>query len=85
MIPLTTSTTILFTQNATSAPFSYGMLDFDTNLVLTYSTLQIMGLGVGNSNTPLQGSTMRTNAPFNFISYGGGHIPPPSPSLGGDF
>jgi hypothetical protein len=46
-IPLIGSTIILFTQNATGAPFSYGMLDFDRNSVLTYSTLQTMGLGHG--------------------------------------
>jgi hypothetical protein len=85
LIPLTTSTTVLFTQNATGTPFSYGMPNFDTNSVLTYSTLQTMGLGAGSSNAPLQGSTMGTTAPFNAIPYGGGHIPPPSPSLGDAF
>jgi len=28
---------------------------------------------------------MSTNVPCNAIHYGGGHIPPPSPSLGGAF
>jgi hypothetical protein len=28
---------------------------------------------------------MGTTSPFNAIPYGGGHIPPPSPSLGGAF
>jgi hypothetical protein len=44
-----------------------------------------MGLGVGSSNAPVQGSTGGTSVPFNAIPYGGGHIPPPSPSLGGAF
>jgi hypothetical protein len=39
LIPLIASTTIPFTQSVTGSPFSYGMHDFDTNLVLTYSTL----------------------------------------------
>jgi hypothetical protein len=85
LIPLSASTTAPFTQSATGPPFSYGMPDFDSNLVLTYSTLQTMGLGVGSSNAPMQGSTGGTSVPFNAIPYGGGHIPPPSPSLGGAF
>jgi hypothetical protein len=72
-----------FTQSATGPPFSYGMPDFDTNSVLTYSTLQTMGLGAGSSNAPLQGSMGGTSAPYNAFPYGGGHIPPSSPSLGG--
>jgi len=44
-----------------------------------------MGLGVGSSNVTLQGSVMGTIAPSNAIPYGGGHIPPPSPSLSGTF
>jgi hypothetical protein len=58
---------------------------FDSNSVLTYSTLQTMGLGAGSSNAPLQGSAAGTTSPFNAIPYGGGHIPPSSPSLGGAF
>jgi hypothetical protein len=58
---------------------------FDTSSTLTYSTLQTIGLGEGSSNAPLQGSFTGTSAPFNAIPYGGGHIPPPSPSLGGAF
>jgi hypothetical protein len=73
LIPLTSLTNVLFTQNATGAPFSYGMPNFDTNSVLTYSTLQTMGFGAESSNAPLQGSNTRTNAPFNAITYGGGH------------
>jgi hypothetical protein len=61
------------------------MPDFDSNSVLTYSTLQTMGLGAGSSNSPMQGSTGGTSVPFNAIPYGGGHIPPSSPSLGGAF
>jgi hypothetical protein len=85
LIPLTTLTTIPFNHNVMGAPFSYGNHEFDTNLVLTYSTLQTMGLGVGTSNASLQGSTMGTIVPFNAIPYSGGHIPPPSPLLDGTF
>jgi hypothetical protein len=84
-VPLIVPTIVLFTQNVTDTPFSYGMPEFDTNSVLTYSTLQTMGLGVGISKSPLQGSTMGTNVAFNGIPYGGGHMPPPSPSLSGAF
>jgi hypothetical protein len=72
-----------FTQSATSPPFSYRMPGFDTNSVLSYSTLQTLGLGAGSSNAPLQGSMGGTSAPYNTFPYGGGHIPPLSPSLGG--
>jgi hypothetical protein len=44
-----------------------------------------MGLGEGISNAPVQGSTGGSSFPFNAIPYGGGHIPPLSPSLGGTF
>jgi hypothetical protein len=44
-----------------------------------------MGLGVGRSNSPLQGSIGGTLASYNAIPYGGGHIPTPSPSLGSAF
>jgi hypothetical protein len=84
-IPLTTSTIVSFTHNETCDPFSYGMPNFDTNTILSYSTLQAMGLGAGSSKTPLKGSTASTTLPFNSIPYGWGHIPPPSPSLGGAF
>jgi hypothetical protein len=67
----------------TGPPFSYGMPGFDTNSVLSYSTLQTLGLGAGSSNAPLQGSMGGTSAPYNAFPYGGGHIPPSSPSLGG--
>jgi hypothetical protein len=63
-------------------PFSYGMPNFDTNSVLSYSTLQTLGLGAGSSNAPLQGSMGGTSSPYNAFPYDGGHIPPSSPSLG---
>jgi hypothetical protein len=40
-----------------------------------------MGLGVGCSNAPFQGSMGATSIPYNAIPYDGGHIPPSSPSL----
>jgi hypothetical protein len=83
---LSSATTIApFTQSVMGPPFSYGILSFDSNSILTYSTLHTMGLGVGSSNDPMQGSIEGTSVPFNAIPYGGGHIPPLSPSLGGDF
>jgi hypothetical protein len=84
-IPSTVSTTVLFTQNKSSDPFSYGMPSFDSKSVLTYSTLHTMGLGAGNSNSPLQGSVPSATSSFNAITYGGGHIPPPYPSISGMF
>jgi hypothetical protein len=72
-------------QNTFVTPFSYGMSGFDISLTLTYSTLQTTGLGVGSSTTPLQGSLRGASALYNVVPYGGGHIPPPSPSLGGSF
>jgi hypothetical protein len=84
-IPSTNLPTIPSIQNALGAPFSYGMPRFDSNSVLTYSTLQSIGLGVGIYNSPLQGYIMITTSPFNSIPYGGGRIPPPSPSLNGMF
>jgi hypothetical protein len=83
LIPSMVAITAPFTQSATGPPFSYGMPGFDTNSVLSYSTLQTMGLGAGSSNAPLQGSMGGTSAPYNAFPYGGGHIPPSSPSLGG--
>jgi hypothetical protein len=40
-----------------------------------------LGLGVGSSKNPLQGSMGGTSTPFITFPYGGGHIPPSSPSL----
>jgi hypothetical protein len=84
-IPLSTSTTTLFTQSAMGPPFSYGIPIFDSNSSLTYSTLQTMGLGAGISNAPMQGSTGGAYIPFNAIPYGGGYIPPLSPLISGSF
>jgi hypothetical protein len=85
LIPLKTSTTVPFIQNVSGATFSYGIPGFDSNLVITYSTLKTMGMGKGSSNAPLQGSIVGTTASFNSIPYGGDHIPPLSPFLGGAF
>jgi hypothetical protein len=82
-IPSMTLTIVPSIQNVSGAPFSYGMSGFDSSSFLTYSTLQTIVLGAGISNAPLQGSVMGTTTPFNVIPYSGGHIPPPSPSLGG--
>jgi hypothetical protein len=84
-IPLMTSTTVPFIQNVYDTPFSYGMPCFDSNSVLTYSTLQTISLGARSSNSPLQGAVMGTNALFDAIPYSGGHIPPSSPLLEGTF
>jgi hypothetical protein len=59
------------------------MPGFDTSTILSYSNLQILGLRVGSSNAPLQGSMGGTSAPYNSFPYGGGHIPPSSPLLDG--
>jgi hypothetical protein len=83
LIPSLAMTTAPFTQSATGPPFSYGMPSSGTSPVLSYSTLQTLGLGAGSSNAPLQGPMGGTSAPFNAFPYGGGHIPPSSPSLGG--
>jgi hypothetical protein len=72
-----------FTPSVIGPPFSYGMPGSGTSLVLSYSTSQTSSLGVGSSNTPLQVYMGGTPAPFNTFPYGGGHIPPSSPFLGG--
>jgi hypothetical protein len=72
-----------FTPSATGPPFSYRMPSSGTNPVLSYSTLQTLGLGVGSSSAPLQGHMGGNLIPFNAFPYRGGHIPPSSPSLGG--
>ena len=82
-IPSLEAATTPFTPSATGPPFSYEMPSSGTSLVLSYSTLQTLGFGVGSSSTPLQGNMGGTPTPFNDFPYGGGHIPPLSPSLGG--
>jgi hypothetical protein len=72
-----------FTPSVIGPPFSYGMPISGTSPVLTYSTLQTLGLGAGSSNDPLQGHLGGTRVHFNTFPYAGGHIPPSSPSLGG--
>jgi hypothetical protein len=82
-IPSTMTTTAPFTLSATGPPFSYGMPRSGTSSVLSYSTVQTLFLGEERSNAPLQGHMGGTSTPFNAFPYGGGHIPPSSPSLGG--
>jgi hypothetical protein len=83
LIPSLVVATAPFTQSVTDPSFSYGMPSSGTSPVLSYSTLQTLGMGVGSSNAPLQGPMGGTLAPFNAFPYGGGHIPPSSPSLDG--
>jgi hypothetical protein len=83
LIPSLATATTPFTPSATGPPFSYGMPSSGTSPVLSYSTLQTSGLGAGSSSTPLQGHMGGTPSPFNDFPYGGGHIPPSSPSLSG--
>jgi hypothetical protein len=81
--PSLAAATTPFTPSAIGPPFSYGMPSWGTSHVLSYSTIQTLGLGVGSSSAPLQGNMGGTPIPFNAFPYGGGHIPPLSPSLGG--
>jgi hypothetical protein len=81
--PFMAMATTPFTPSAIGPSFSYDMPSSGTSPVLTYSTLQTLGLGVGSSNSPLQGQLGGTHVPFNAFPYAGGHIPPSSPSLGG--
>jgi hypothetical protein len=83
MIPSFAVATTPFTPSAEGPSFSYKMPSLGTSLVLSYSTLQTLGGGVGNSSAPLQGHMGGTPAPFNTFPYRGGHTPPSSPSLGG--
>jgi hypothetical protein len=83
LIPSIVVITSPFTHSATGPPFSYGILGFNTNFFLSYSTLQTLGLGAGSLNAPLQGSMGGTSAPYNSIPYKGVHMTPSSPSLGG--
>jgi hypothetical protein len=72
-----------FTQSMTDPPFLYGLPSSGTSPILSYSTLQTLGLGERSYNDPLQGPMGGTSAPFNAFPYGGGHIPPLSPLLDG--
>jgi hypothetical protein len=81
--PSLVAATTPFTPSATGPSFSYSMPSSGTSPVLSYSTLQNLGLGAGSSSAPLQGHMGGTPAPFNAFPYGGGHIPPSSPSPGG--
>jgi len=81
--PSMAAATTPFTPSVTCPSFSYDMPSSSTSSALTYSTLQTLGLGVGSSSAPLQGHLGGTPIPFNAFPYGGGHIPPSSPSLGG--
>jgi hypothetical protein len=83
LIPSSVAATTPFTPSAIGPPFSYGMPSLGTSPVLSYSTLQTLGLRVGSSSTSLQGHMGGTPAPFNAFPYDKGHIPPSSPSLGG--
>jgi hypothetical protein len=82
-IPSLVAATTPFTPSAIGPPFSYGIPSSGTSPILSYSTLQTLGLGAGSSRAPLQGHMGGTLVPFNAFPYGGGHIPPSSPSLGG--
>jgi hypothetical protein len=64
-IPSLAATTTPFTPSVTSPPFSYGMPSSGTSPVLSYFTLQTLGLGAGSSSAPLQGHMGSTPAPFN--------------------
>ena len=79
LIPSLAAATTPFTPGATGPLFSNGMPSSVTSPVLSYSTLQTLGLGVGSSSAPLQGHIGGTLIPFNAFPYGGGHIPPLSP------
>jgi hypothetical protein len=81
--PSLAAATTPFTPSAIGPLFSYGMLSLGTSLVLSYSTLQTLGMGARISSAPLQGHMGGTLAPFNSFPYRRGHIPPSSPSLGG--
>jgi hypothetical protein len=84
-VPTMTMTIVPSIHNLFGAPLTYGMLGFDSSSILTYSTLNIVRLGVGSSSAPSQGSFMGTIILFNAIPYSGVHIPPSSPFLGGYF
>jgi hypothetical protein len=48
----TTLPTFPSIQNMLGAPFSYGMPGFDSNSIITYSTLQTIGPGEGSLMLP---------------------------------
>jgi hypothetical protein len=73
------------TSSAIGPPFSYDMPSSGTSPLLSYSTLQTLGLGAESSSAPLQGHMVGTPVPFNAFPYVGGHIPPSSPSFGGSY
>jgi hypothetical protein len=82
-IPSMVAITALFPQNMTGSPFSYRMPGFGMIIVLSSSSIQTLGLGVGSSNAPLQGSIGGTSTLFITFPYDGGHIPPSCSSLSG--
>jgi hypothetical protein len=82
-IPSLVVATTPFSPSATGPPFSYGMPSSGTSPVLSYSTLQTLGIGVGRYSAPLQDHMGGTPGPFNAFPYRGGHIPPSFPSLSG--
>ena len=55
LIPSLVAATTPFTPSVIGPPFSYGMPSSGTSPVLSYSTLQTLGLGAGSSSTALQG------------------------------
>jgi hypothetical protein len=82
LIPSLGAATNPFTLSATYPLFLYKMASSGTSPILSYSTLHTLGLQEGSSNAPIQGHMGGTPTPFNSFPYGGGHIPPSSPSLG---
>jgi hypothetical protein len=65
LIPSLVAATTPFTPSAIGPPFSNGMPSSGTSPVLSYSSLQNLGLGVGSSSAPLQGHIRGTPTPFN--------------------
>ena len=82
-IPSIAAATTPLTPSVTVSLFSYDIPSSGTSPSLTHSTLHTLGLGVGSSNTPLQGQLGGIPVPFNAFPYARGHISPSSPSLGG--
>jgi hypothetical protein len=69
LIPSLAATTTPFTPSVTGPPFSYGMPSSSTSPILSYSTLQTSGLGVGSSSAPMQGHMGGTPTPFSTFPY----------------